>query len=82
MSTINDSQQVTVVTKNFVLHVTGVLHAREIVLKLLLATVLIRPYTLSFSAVQSNTIALKQRFMHSCFDVIVLTFRRRNAESV
>ena len=29
VSTINDSQQVTVVTKNFVLHVTGVLHARD-----------------------------------------------------
>ena len=34
------------------------------------------------SAVQSNKITLEQRFVESCFDVTVLTLRRRNTEGL
>ena len=34
------------------------------------------------SAAQSNKITLEQRFVESCFDVIVLTLRRRNTEGL
>ena len=50
--------------------------------ELVQASFLIRLCTLSVSSVQSRTITLEQRFVESWFDVIVLTLRRRNAESV
>ena len=34
------------------------------------------------SAVQNSTIMLEQHFEESCFNVIVLTLHRRNAECV
>ena len=78
VSTINDSQPLTVVTKIFVLDATGVLDPRDrfksdfkIDSKLVRASVLTSLYTLSVSAVQSSKITLEQ-----CFGEIQKSFKR------
>ena len=73
VSTINDSQPLTVVAKNFDLDATGVLEFKSDFMDSLWTV----------SAVQSSsTITLEQCIVESCFDFIVLTLRRWNAESV
>ena len=86
LSTTNDSQPLTVVIKNFVLDATGVLDLRDTLNQALnrQVSVFIRLCTLSLlcSAIQNSTIMLNQHFVESCFNDIVLTLRRPNAESV
>ena len=89
LSTVNDFQGLTVVTKNVAVDGTDVLDPRDRFyikfskdLKSIRVSVLIRLRAFSVSAVQSISTTLEKRFTESCFNASVLTLRRRNIKIV